>query len=376
MAWTGVEWHGHPVQAWVPDRAADFLDRLTQKTRRRAEEATASVGRAGSEIPAGWEPLARLLLRTEGVASSQIEEVRAPLPDIVTAEIDPDLASREAGWVLDNLHAVMAAIDAAQLPLTLETLHGWHAALMRSSAHLAPRHVAAFRDEVGWVGGASPRVAAHVGAPPGLIGNSMKDLLRFVNRSDIEPTVQAGIAHAQFELIHPYADGNGRIGRVLDTWLLTRRLRLSAPPPVSVALARDRMSYVAGLAGFRELGPDRWVRYFADVVETAATETDALLRAVHTQIEQWEAELSDLRVESAARRALKVLVAHPVVSAELLGAELAVTSRSARTALHTLHERGVVTPYQPVRQRVGRPTQLWLTSAFVDLITSWGVAGL
>lgn len=375
MAWTDARWQGHVVQAWVPDRAASFLDELTQKTHRHAAAATASIGRSGSQLPAGWEPLARLLLRTEGVASSQIEEVRAPLPDIVTAEIDPDLASREAGWVLDNLRAVMAAIDAAQLPLTLETLHGWHATLMQSSP-LASPYVGAFRDELGWVGGASPRVAAHVGAPPALIAAAMKDLIRFVNRSDVEPTVQAGIAHAQFELIHPYADGNGRIGRVLVTWLLTRRLQLSVPPPVSVALARDRMSYVAGLAGFRELGPDRWVRYFADVVATAAGETDALLHAVHAQIEQWDDELSDLRAQSAARLALPVLVAHPVVSAELLGAELGVSARSARTALHTLHERGVVTPYRPVRQRVGRPIQLWLTPAFVDLVTSWGAVGL
>jgi Fic family protein len=316
-----------------------------------------------------------LLLRSEGVASSQIEEVRAPLPDVATAEIDRELASTAAGWVVDNLRTVTAAIDAATAPLTLDALHGWHATLMRSASHLAPRHVAAFRDQIGWVGGATPRVAAHVGAPPDRIDAAMADLLKFVNRTDVDPVVQAGIAHAHFELIHPYADGNGRIGRVLVTWLLTRRLALRVPPPVSVALARDRTAYVAGLATFRQLGADRWVRYFADVASTAASETDGLLRALHAQIERWAADLADLRTESAARRALPALVAHPVVSAELLARELKVTPRAARSALHTLHERGIVAPYQPVNQRVGRPTHLWLTSAFVDLITSWGAGG-
>ena len=132
----------------------------------------------------------------------------------------------------------------------------------------------------------------------------MDDLVQFVNRDDVEPTVQAGLAHAQFELIHPYADGNGRLGRVLISWILARGLRLRVPPPVSVLLARDRTSYVSSLTGFREIGPGHWVQYFAEVVSEAARATDGLLTDVRLSWRPGRTRLADLRPMAAARRSV------------------------------------------------------------------------
>jgi Fic family protein len=345
---------------------------VTAPAHRRAAAASAALRQCAGDLSIGWEPLARLLLRSEGVASSQIEEVRAPLPDIAAAELDPALASPSAGWVVANLDTVLLALTSTRSPLTAEALHTWHRTLMRSGGDLDERDIGGFRDRVGWVGGATPRVAAHVGSPPERIAAAMDDLLRFVNRDDVEPTVQAALVHAQFELIHPYADGNGRLGRVLISWILARGLELRVPPPVSVLLARDRSSYVSGLTGFREIGPRHWVRYFAEVVDEAARATEGLLADVRTVLAGWEESLTDLRPMATARNAIRLLADHPVVSAELLANALAVSQRSARTALAELHERGIVEPYQAQRQRRGRPTQLWVATRLVDLVAGWG----
>jgi Fic family protein len=373
--WTDIDWNGSRVRAWVPAPAAELLESVTGRTEQKARRASAALQTRTRELPIGWEPLARLLLRTEGVASSQIEDVRAPLPEIAAAELDPDFAGATAGWVVDNLNVVLQAVASTGSPLTVRALHDWHRALMRGADYLPAGSIGGFRQQVGWVGGATPRVAAHVATPPRLVPAAMRDLLAFVNRRDVEPTIQAALAHAQFELIHPYADGNGRLGRVLVSWLMVRRMGLRVPPPISVLLARDRSSYVGSLTGFRQIGPAHWVRYFTDIVTEAARTTGELLDGVEAVLGEWEQSLGDLRPMAAARDVVRLLAAHPVLSADLAAAELGVSTRTARTALDELHRRGIVQPYEPQRRRRGRPTHLWVAGRLVELVGRWGSAG-
>ena len=84
--------------------------------------------------------------------------------------------------------------------------------------------------------------------PPNELAALLDDLIIFANRDDVEPITQAAVCHAQFEIIHPFGDGNGRVGRMLIAWLLIRRLALMVPPPVSVAIAADVAGYASGLA--------------------------------------------------------------------------------------------------------------------------------
>src|SRR5207253_1519106 len=102
------------------------------------------------------------------------------------------------------------------------------------------------------------------------------------------PVASAAIAHAQFETIHPFADGNGRIGRVVIGWTLATRLGLVYPPPVSLEFARDIGGYLSGLAMFREGMTDAWVRWFADAVAKAASRTSEILAAVDQRLAAWE----------------------------------------------------------------------------------------
>ena len=229
-----IVWNGTTSQAWTPEPLARQDFSLGPRAIRLTERAVAAAVAAGNHA-AHFGPLATLLLRSEGVASSYIEGLRTPLADVAAAEVGGAL-SEVASYVADNLGAVVGALGAPGRPLTRRALHDWHRRLMRSGGGLPEGMVGAYRSDQSWVGGTSPRDAAYVPPPPGLIEELMEDLIAFANDDTLDPVTQAAVLHAQFESIHPYGDGNGRIGRVLIGWVLARRLGISVPPPVSVVI--------------------------------------------------------------------------------------------------------------------------------------------
>jgi Fic family protein len=367
-----ITWNGRPATAWLPDPLDRGALDLGVAVVRRTEQAMAAVRSADARIPSGWEPLARLLLRTEGVASSNIEGLHAAPADVAAAELDGDAVPIDAAWVADNLGAVTQALAAAATGrrLTLAALHGWHDRLMRHSG-LDRSMVGRFRRAQGWIGGSSPRDAAYVPPPPGEVGRLMGDLLAFVNRTDLDPVAQAAVAHAQFEAIHPYGDGNGRIGRVLVLWVLARRLGVAVPPPVSVLIARDPGGYLSGLYRFGTGEVDPWVGWFADVVRRAGEAAVAWADEVAAVVAAWREQMGDVRSDSAARAVLDELPGHPVVSAAVVAERLGVSERAARSALATLGERGIVEPFAVRAARAGRPRQWWVARDLVDLTARW-----
>ena len=366
-----VVWQGRTVRAWVPAPLADRALSLSEATVRRTEQAAALARRGDEVLAQRWEPLARLLLRAEGVASSFIEGVRAPLAEVAAAELDPTVGE-SARWVADNLAVVRgAAAEARRAPLDRAALDRWHRRLMQGADHLPPRLVGAPRDAQGWIGGTSPLDAALVTPPPSRLDPLLDDLVAFANRTDVDPVTQAAMAHAQFEVIHPYADGNGRVGRVLVGWVLTRRLGLATPPPVSVRIASDRGGYLSGLTLFR-LGPvDPWVRWFADVVAGAGQASVDLVRAAGELRERWAERLVGVRAGATALEVLDLLPQHPVLAANTVADVLGVSERTGRNALALLAERGVVEPFAPSRPGRGRPRQWWVAPELVHLVGKW-----
>jgi Fic family protein len=265
----------------------------------------------------------------------------------------------------------MAAVtEAPSARLSFKTLHRWHRSLMSDASHLPANQIGAFRTAQGWIGGTSPLDAALVTPPPGEVSRLTRDLVAFANRTDVDPITQAAVAHAQFEIIHPYADSNGRIGRVLIGWLLTRRLDLVSPPPVSVRVASDRGAYLAGFTQFRLGDTDPWVRWFAEVVHDAADATIDLVRGVDELLGRWTDRLVGVRVDSAARRVLPLLPEFPVLSSDIVAGALDISERSGRTALSVLAEHGIVIPFGR-RSHPGRPRRWWVATELVDLVTSW-----
>lgn len=365
-----VTWNGRTVRSWVPDLLEGRALPLAEATVRRTEQAATQAQRGSAALPPTWEALARLLLRAEGVASSYIEGVGAPLADVAAAELDPTVGEA-AAWVADNLAAVRGAIDDAHGgPLDLGTVHGWHRTLMAGSGHLPAHLVGVPRDLQGWIGGTSPLDAVLVTAPPGDIAPLLDDLIAFANRTDVDAVTQAAVAHAQFEVIHPYADGNGRVGRVLAGWVLTRRLTLVSPPPVSVRIAADPGGYLSGLTLYRLGDVDPWVRWFADVVRAAGETAITLVGDVTDLQDRWRGHLAGLRADATALRVLDLLPQHPVLAATTVAASLGVTERAARSALEALAAHGIVEPYTPARRDRGRPRRWWVARELIDLLTA------
>jgi Fic family protein len=201
----------------------------------------------------------------------------------------------------------------------------------------------------------------------------MVDLVGFVNAEWVDPVTQAAVAHAQFETIHPYGDGNGRIGRILIGWILAHRTGVTVPPPVSVFIARDPGGYLAGLTRFRFGELDPWVERLAAELQYSSEAAEGLMVRTEQLLEQWQLRTDDLRADATARQVLPVLVEHPVVSSDVVAKRVAVSERAARAALATLAEREIVGPYDRTPAGPGRPRLYWVASELIAIVTSWGL---
>lgn len=361
-----VEWRGHTVAAWVPAELSQRDLTLSTPDVRSAERAVAALRLADQRLPATWEALARLLMRHEGIASSGIEGLREPVTSVLVAERIG--LGGAAGWVADNLAVIDGSVQAAHEPLTITMLHDWHRWLMRNS-DLPPEMVGTFRPALGWVGGTSPSDAAYVPPPPEEIPRLMDDLVRFADAADdLDAVSRSAIAHAQFEAIHPYGDGNGRLGRVLVSRILRRAgVTQRSVAPISMAIARDAGGYLSGLRMFEigHCGP--WVRWFAQVVERTADLTNAIVNESQELIEQWSRTTSSLRHDSAARALLRFLPGHPVINSADVASLLDVSERTGRTALEALARHGVLSEIEVGTETVGRARRWYAASELVRL---------
>lgn len=369
-----VIWNGRRVSAFVPARL-EVRD-LTLDARSAARTATAAseVGYAAETLDAEYEPLARLLLRSEGVASSYIEGISAPVVDIVIAE--ERLGRQQAGtaaWVAANLSAVSQAVASAEagLPLSVGMLCDWHRTLMTGSP-TPERYVGAIRNEQGWIGGTSPMEAHLVTPPPGELPALLHDLIVYANREDIDPIAQAAVSHAQFEVIHPFGDGNGRVGRVLVAWVLTRRLALLVPPPVSVAIAADVAGYSSGLVLFRLGNHNKWIQWFADAVANGSRSQRALVNSVDQLKKRWRDQLASAgrrpRSDAAVFTTLDLLPRHLVLTSQMLVNEIGISRKAALATLHRLADLGILTEYGTVKSDTsGQPASLYVARDLLGL---------
>jgi Fic family protein len=357
----------------LADRELD----LDASTAARSAAAATEVVHAAQALALDYEPLARILLRSEGVASSFIEGVTAPVVDVVLAE--EYLGRRGTGaaaWVASNLAAVTEAVASAEgvAPLSIETLCAWHRTLMTGSP-TPERYIGVIRNEQGWIGGTSPLDAHLVTPPASELAALLNDLITYVNHEDVDPVAQAAISHAQFEIIHPFGDGNGRIGRVLVAWVLTRRLALFVPPPVSVAIAADVAGYSSGLVLFRQGDHRRWITWFADAVASGGRDQRALIKNVEQIKQQWRDRLTGTerkpRSDAAVFAALNLLPRHLVLTSRILSDELGISRKASLATLHRLVRVGILTEQGTVSsQTSGQPASLFVSRDLLGLAGS------
>lgn len=235
------------------------------------------------------------------------------------------------------------------------------------------------RRQQNWIGGSgyNPCSAVYVPPPPEHVSHLIDDLIDYVNGDTHSPLVLAAIAHAQFETIHPFPDGNGRTGRALIHVVLRRRgLAPRFVPPVSLILATRATSYIQGLTEFRHLSPPNsterskaahtWLRKFTTATRRACSDAIRYASAIEDLENTWRAEVGRVRGDSSLDRLLSVLPGAPIVTvasaAELIGRSPVNTG----AAVNRLAEAGVL-----VQRNVGKERyRVFQANGVLDLFTS------
>jgi Fic family protein len=268
--------------------------------------------------------------------------------------------------ILANIAAMEHAItttssaDTITVPAIVEV----HRVLMANTrdAHIA----GVVRTRQNWIGGNnhSPRGAAFVPPPEDEIDSLLTDLATFMNRRDLSPTLQAAIAHAQFETIHPFADGNGRTGRCL-IHVVYRRAALASRfvPPVSLVLATDGDAYVKGLTAYRAERTEDWYLDFALTVIRACRAARQLAAQIDELEQRWITKAGDPRRDSTARKLIQLLPAQPILRVSHVVALTGASPTAAHNAVNELEKAGVLK-----QVTVGKRNRAWEAVGLLKLI--------
>jgi Fic family protein len=320
------------------------------------------------------EAIARVLLRSESVASSRIEGLHISQRRVAEALFDPEHSDITARSVLNNILAMEAAVglaDGAAL-ITTSDIQSIHRRLLNTMIDAPIAGV--IRTTQNWIGGSgnNPLNAAFIPPPETEVPALLEDLCLFMNRDDLPAVVQAAIAHAQFETIHPFADGNGRVGRCLIHVILRRRgLGRRYVPPVSVVLAGNAQAYIAGLTTYREGGIGEWCATFAAATYKAAQRALVLNDTLSVLQAEWRERAGRPRKGSSSAKLIAVLPAYPVLNAATVAAALGVSDRVARLAIQSLAEADILSQIS-----VGKRNRAWTAKEVFPVINAfeWDIA--
>ncbi len=366
-------------QVFIPASLADFSISLPGDVSTVVSEAETATARLNSKDDPALVPLARLMLRTESIASSKVEGMQIDARTLARAEVAHDTGRRvgtSTAEVLANIDAMHLAIEHASASHNIvpEDLAAIHRVLIER----APNRAIAgrFRDKQNWIGGNdyNPCGADFVPPPPQEVSTLINDLCHFCNKDELPPLVQSAIAHAQFETIHPFEDGNGRVGRALVQVLLRRRgLAPAFVPPISVVLARNKSRYIRGLTLFREDRLDEWLGIFASAAAQAATLAVRYADRVARLQEDWRKQLGEAgspRADSVAWAIIDALPAFPVVTVPVA---VAATRRTKPAVNHAIQELVGARVLKPLSE--SKRNRAWEAAGLLDLIAQFEEGG-
>ena len=358
-------------EPFLPEPLAGIDQQFSSRTMGVVSDAERAVQRVGRDADGALAPLARLLLRTESIASSKVEGLQVDVRDLATGEARADTTgkvSQTTAEVLANIDAMELAIDEATSVEQFDRGHitAIHHRLMPPTR---ARIAGQTRTSQNWIGGNdyNPCGAEFVPPPPEHVDDLLDDLCEAIEDQGLPPLAQAALVHAQFETIHPFDDGNGRTGRALIHVVLRRRGLVSDfVPPISVEFARERDRYIAGLTDYRHGEVDAWVERFAAATARAADLAERYLAEVAKLKQLWRARLASRanpRADAAAWAVIEVLPAHPVLTAAVARAATGRAKAAAHAALEQLADAGVL-----LELTGGRRNRSWEANGLLDLI--------
>jgi Fic family protein len=348
-------------EAYLPDPLIGRQVTLDGQVSADVTEAEAAIATLNVSATAlvDTEALARILLRAEAVASSRIEGLEVGARRLLHAEVirglHEVLVDVTAAEVLGNIDAMVFGIGSVGPgdQITVGLLRDVHRRLLQGTR--MAEHAGELRTTQNWIGGSgyNPCSAAFVPPPPEFVPDLMSDLCAFASSDDLPVVVQAAMAHAQFETIHPFADGNGRTGRALIHLVFRRRgLAMRILPPVSLILATWVRSYLDGLTGFRYIGDSSteealaglngWIGTFAAACSRAVADTESFEERSAQLEETWRIQVGAIRAGSATDLLLRVLPGVPVLTVDAAASLINRTFNPANEAIQRLVDAGIL----------------------------------
>lgn len=359
------------VETWLPPYLSAVGPAIPSRLGAAMDDALRTIARLDETHSARLGSLATLLLRAESVASSKIERIEASMEDYARA-LHGIRANASAVSMVASTRALgdlIGSVDGGA-NLVWNNVLAAHRILMEDDPHESA-YAGRVRDMQNWIGGSdhSPRNALYVPPPPETVRAYLDDLVTFANRDDLNVLVQAAMTHAQFESIHPFTDGNGRIGRALINTVLRRRGATGRiVVPLASALVARRDDYFDVLGAYRDGDAGPIIGAFSTASAIAADESGVTADRLSRMPGEWLEAAGRPRAGSAARKIIDSLLDAPVFSADDVEARVGGATSSIYAALDRLESNDVI---RPLTNRARN--QVWGAAALMDELDDLGV---
>ena len=351
----------------MPPSIAELPPNLQADLLALADDASRELTRFDAQVGALAAPFSSILLRTESASSSEVENLTSSAKQVALAEIG-HATSGNAQLIVGNVAAMQAAIELAD-ELNPAAILTMHRALLEKSQ---PDSVGSWRHEQVWIGGGSisPHNAAFIPPHQDRVPELMDDVMAFSRRTDLPVIAQIAIAHAQFETIHPFPDGNGRTGRtgraLVQGMLRAGGVTRNVTVPVSAGLLSNTDGYFRALTAYRSGDLRPIIETIADASFAAVRNGRILEEEITSIAARWDTAVR-ARSDSSVHGLKKLLLRQPVVTIAIVAQELSVSEPAADASVQKLVGAGIL-----VQSSVGRRNRHWQATEILRALDAFG----